>query len=54
MRRDLHALGMLDNDADDRIQRDCMSVVEAAVEQARTAPSPEPGQSLDNVLAGKS
>jgi 2-oxoisovalerate dehydrogenase E1 component alpha subunit len=54
MRRDLHARGMLDDDADDRIQRDCISVVEAAVDQARTAPSPEPSQALDNVLAGKS
>jgi 2-oxoisovalerate dehydrogenase E1 component alpha subunit len=54
MRRELHALGMLDDDADDRIQRDCISVVEAAVEQARTAPSPEPSQALDNVLSGQS
>jgi 2-oxoisovalerate dehydrogenase E1 component alpha subunit len=54
MRRDLHALGVLDDDTDDRVQRDCISVVEAAVEQARMAPSPEPSQALDNVLAGKS
>jgi 2-oxoisovalerate dehydrogenase E1 component alpha subunit len=50
MRRELDALGMLDGDADDRIQRDCISVVEAAVDQARKAPSPEPRQALDNVL----
>jgi 2-oxoisovalerate dehydrogenase E1 component alpha subunit len=54
MRRDLNATGVLDDDADDRIQRDCISVVEAAVEQARAAPSPEPGQALDNVLGGRS
>ena len=50
MRRDLHAAGILDDDADDRIQRECIGVVEAAVEQANASPSPEPGQALDNVL----
>jgi 2-oxoisovalerate dehydrogenase E1 component alpha subunit len=52
MRRDLHAQGILDDGADDRIQRDCISLVEAAVEEATGAPSPEPSQALDNVLAG--
>jgi len=53
MRRELNALGLLDGDADDRIQRDCISVVEAAIEQARAAPYPQPGQALENVLWGK-
>jgi 2-oxoisovalerate dehydrogenase E1 component alpha subunit len=53
MRSDLYALGILDDSADDRIQRDCLSVVEAAVEQALMAPSPEPLQALDNVLGGQ-
>ena len=53
IRRDLHDLGMLDDDGDDRIQRDCTGVVEAAADQARAAASPEPSQALDNVLAGQ-
>jgi hypothetical protein len=43
---------MLNDDDDDHIQRDCIGLVEAAVEQARVAASPEPSQALDNVLAG--
>jgi 2-oxoisovalerate dehydrogenase E1 component subunit alpha len=53
IRRDLHDLGMLNDDDDDRIQGDCILVVEAAVEKARVAASPEPSQALDNVLAGQ-
>jgi 2-oxoisovalerate dehydrogenase E1 component subunit alpha len=52
MRRELQDLGLLDDYADDRVQRDCITVVEAAVDQARMAPSPEPRQALDNVFGG--
>ena len=44
------AVHLLDDDTDDHIQRDCISVVEAAVEQALASPSPLPPQALDNVL----
>lgn len=52
MRRRLVAAGVLDDAADDRIQRECAVSVQAAVEKARRAPSPEGAQALDNVFSG--
>ena len=52
MRRDLHGLLLLDEATDDQIQRDCISVVEAAVDQARAAAAPKPAAALDNVYRG--
>jgi TPP-dependent pyruvate/acetoin dehydrogenase alpha subunit len=49
MRRQLHDLGLLDDQGDDKIQRDCISVVEAALEQARSAPMAEPAKAMDNL-----
>jgi 2-oxoisovalerate dehydrogenase E1 component alpha subunit len=49
MRRLLHDLGLLDDQGDDKIQRDCISVVEAALEQARSAPMAEPAKAMDNL-----
>ena len=53
MRRQLLETLVLDDATDDQIQRDCISVVEAAVEQARSSPSPEPALALDNVFQGE-
>jgi 2-oxoisovalerate dehydrogenase E1 component alpha subunit len=50
MQRKLHDSNVLDDEADDRVQRDCISVVEAAFEQARAAPAPEPAAALENVF----
>jgi len=50
MRRDLQSLLLLDEITDDRIQRDCASVAEAAVGQARSSASPKPAAALDNVF----
>jgi TPP-dependent pyruvate/acetoin dehydrogenase alpha subunit len=53
MRRQLHESQLLDDDNDDQIQRDCITVVEAALEQARTSPMAEPAEALDNVFWGE-
>jgi 2-oxoisovalerate dehydrogenase E1 component alpha subunit len=50
MRRRLLAAGVLDESADDNLQRECASVVRTAVEEAKAAPSPKGPQALDNVL----
>jgi 2-oxoisovalerate dehydrogenase E1 component alpha subunit len=50
MRRRLHESSLLDDDTDDQIQRGCISVVEAALEQARNAPMAEPARALENVF----
>jgi 2-oxoisovalerate dehydrogenase E1 component subunit alpha len=52
MRRQLHNSNVLDDDADDQIQRDCISVVEAALVAAQNAPMAEPAQALENVFSG--
>ena len=52
MRRDLHETLVLDDATEDQIQRDCILVVEAAVQQARSSPSPEAARALDNVFEG--
>jgi pyruvate dehydrogenase E1 component alpha subunit len=49
-RRRLLDLGVLEAADDEQIQRDCASVVAAAVEEARAAPSPDGPQALDNVF----
>jgi 2-oxoisovalerate dehydrogenase E1 component subunit alpha len=51
MRRRLMAAGALDDAADEQAQRDCARVVEAAVAEARLAPSPEGPRALDNVFS---
>jgi 2-oxoisovalerate dehydrogenase E1 component alpha subunit len=51
MRRRLLDLGVLEATDDEQIQRDCASVVAAAVEEARAAPSPDGPQALDNVFS---
>ena len=53
MRRHLHESRMLDDSTDHQIQRDAISVVDAAVEQAQSAPAPEPTRALDNVFSGR-
>jgi 2-oxoisovalerate dehydrogenase E1 component alpha subunit len=50
MRRRLLEAGVLEAADEDRIQRDCASVVAAAVEEARAAPSPDGPRALDNVF----
>ena len=50
MRRRLYDSQLLDDSTDDQVNRDCISVVEGAIEQARSAPSPEPVSALDNVF----
>lgn len=50
MRRRLHEAQLLDDDGDDQIQRDSMSVVEAALKQARDTPMAELAEALDNVF----
>jgi 2-oxoisovalerate dehydrogenase E1 component alpha subunit len=50
MRRRLLESGVLEAD-DEQIQRDCASVVAAAVEEARAAPSPDGPRALDNVFS---
>ncbi|MDQ2923370.1 MAG: thiamine pyrophosphate-dependent enzyme [Candidatus Dormibacteraeota bacterium] len=49
MRRDLHDSQLIDDASDDQIHRDCITVVEAAIDQARSSSSPEPASALDNV-----
>jgi TPP-dependent pyruvate/acetoin dehydrogenase alpha subunit len=51
MRRRLLEAGVLDAADDEQIQRDCASVVAAAVEEARAAPSPDGPRALDNVFS---
>src|SRR6266851_2871055 len=51
MGRRLLDLGVLEAADDEQIQRDCASVVAAAVEEARAAPSPDGPQALDNVFS---
>jgi 2-oxoisovalerate dehydrogenase E1 component alpha subunit len=51
LRRRLLAAGVLDDSADDEVQRDCAGVVEAAVAEARLSPSPEGPRALDNVFS---
>jgi len=53
MRRRMVEAGLLGGDADDLVQRDCIEVVEAALEQATEAPLPEAARALDNVLEEK-
>jgi TPP-dependent pyruvate/acetoin dehydrogenase alpha subunit len=50
MRRQLHESQLLDDDGDDQIQRDCISVVESALKQAEDSPMAEPAEALDNVF----
>jgi 2-oxoisovalerate dehydrogenase E1 component alpha subunit len=50
MRRQLHESQLLDDDGDDQIQRDCISVVESALKQAQDSPMAEPAEALDNVF----
>ncbi len=51
MRRRLIGQGVLDETTDDQFQRDCASVVLAAVDEARKSPSPDGPSALDNVLS---
>jgi len=51
MRRRMLQAGVLEAADDDQIQRDCASVVAAAVEEARAAPSPDGPRALDNVFS---
>jgi 2-oxoisovalerate dehydrogenase E1 component alpha subunit len=51
MRRRLEAAGVLTLAADDQIQRESARAVEAAVDEARQAPSPEGARALDNVFS---
>ena len=51
MRRRLLEAGVLEAADDEQIQRDCASVVAAAVEEARAAPSPDGPRALDNVFS---
>ena len=51
MRRRLLAAGVLDDAADDQVQRECALLVEAAVDEAGQAPSPEGARALDNVFS---
>lgn len=51
MWRRLRDAQLVDEMTDAQVQRDCLSVVEAAAGQARHSPSPEPAAALDNVLA---
>jgi TPP-dependent pyruvate/acetoin dehydrogenase alpha subunit len=53
MRRRLMAAGVLDAEADERIQLECAAVVEAAVEEARAAASPDGALALQNVFSGE-
>jgi 2-oxoisovalerate dehydrogenase E1 component alpha subunit len=50
MRRRLYASQLLDDTTEDQVHRDCISVVEAAIEQAGSAESAEPAAALDNVF----
>jgi 2-oxoisovalerate dehydrogenase E1 component subunit alpha len=50
MRLRLVELRLLDDQAEDQVQRDCIGVVDAAVEQAMAAALPEAARALDNVF----
>jgi 2-oxoisovalerate dehydrogenase E1 component alpha subunit len=50
MRRQLHETQLLDDEGDDQIQRDCISVIESALKQAQDSPMAEPAEALDNVF----
>lgn len=50
MRLRLHESHLLDDATDEQVQRDCAGVVSSAVDQALSAPSPEPASALDNVF----
>ncbi len=50
-RRRLLEAGVLHAADDEQIQRDCATVVAAAVEEARAAPSPDGPRALDNVFS---
>jgi len=47
------AAAALDDDGDDQNQRDCIAVIEAALELARSSPMAEPAATLDNVFWGE-
>jgi 2-oxoisovalerate dehydrogenase E1 component alpha subunit len=51
MRRRLLEAGVLEAGDDEQIQRDCASVVAAAVEEARAAAAPDGPRALDNVFS---
>jgi 2-oxoisovalerate dehydrogenase E1 component alpha subunit len=51
MRRRLHEAQIIDEATDAQVQQDCAALVEAAVNQALSSPSPEPAAALDNVFA---
>ncbi len=51
MWRRLQEAQLIDETTDERVQRDCLSVVEAAAHQAQHSSSPEPASALDNVFA---
>ena len=51
IRARLHDANLLDDITDDKIQRDCIGAVEAAIDQAASATSPEPAAALDNVFS---
>jgi 2-oxoisovalerate dehydrogenase E1 component alpha subunit len=50
MRRRLYASRLLNDTNDDQIHRDCISVVESAIDQARSSRSAESASALDNVF----
>lgn len=50
MRHRLGEAHLLDGAGDDTIQRDCIDVVEAALQQAMASPLPEAAWALDNVF----
>lgn len=53
MRKRLHASLLLDESTDDQVHRDCITVVESAIAQARESPSPQPALALDNVFGSR-
>jgi len=50
LRRELLGLHLLDDETNLRIERDCLSVVGSAVEQARASAAPQPASALENVV----
>ncbi len=52
MRLRLDEAQLLDDNGDEQIQRDCISVVEAALVQALSSPMAEPAAALENVFYG--
>jgi 2-oxoisovalerate dehydrogenase E1 component alpha subunit len=53
MRQGLHDSSLLDDTTEAQVQRDCISVVEAAIAQARESAAPEPARALDNVFGNR-